>query len=171
MCAAALVALEGWEEKLFEDNENAWMMMDLMAYFPHLSVEHGNCETNILRFTIDKEGFKNAGVKDYREFVQKLEDVYNIKCLAGFNNDYIRFVTHRHVDKAACEHVVYAVKDMVTPFISTDDGEDIELINTSDEERYMAEQKAKKEEEDGSDEPEPEPELKKRKPRKSPKKD
>lgn len=110
------------------------MMMDLMACYPHLSVEHGNCETNILKFYIDKEGLENAGVKDYKGFVAKLEKVYNIKALAGFNNDYIRFVTHRHLDEAACRHVVYAVKDMVTPFISTDDDSDIQLIHTSDEE-------------------------------------
>ena len=49
---------------------------------------------------------------DYRGFSTKMKENEDILCNAGFNNDYIRFVTHRDVSREACEKAIRAVKNL-----------------------------------------------------------
>ena len=49
---------------------------------------------------------------DYRGFSTKMKEDQEILCNAGFNNDYIRFVSHRDVSREQCEKAVRAVKNL-----------------------------------------------------------
>ena len=99
IAACGLVALEDWHEKLTIDHSNASFLAHELAEIPGIIIDPKTVETNILYFTFENELKKKIGL-DYRGFMFKMKEEHNILCNAGFNNDYIRFVTHRDVSRA-----------------------------------------------------------------------
>ena len=43
----------------------------------------------------------------------KLKEEYNVLCNPGFANDNVRFVTHRDVSRAQCEHALASIKTIL----------------------------------------------------------
>ena len=111
--ACGLVSLMDWEEKIRTDNLNASFMAHEIAEMPGVNMVPSDCETNICRVRFTSELLKRLKL-DYRKISQRLKEEEHIMCNAGVANDYIRFVTHRDVNRADCEKVVKAVKRLVT---------------------------------------------------------
>ena len=109
--ACGLIALKNWQERISKDNENAAFMAAELADIPGVRIDPSIVETNILRFTFEPETQARMGL-DYRDFSLKLKEEHDVLCNAGFNNEYIRFVTHRDVSREMCERAIKAVRTM-----------------------------------------------------------
>ncbi|HJM75748.1 MAG TPA: GntG family PLP-dependent aldolase [Dehalococcoidia bacterium] len=98
IAAAALYALEHNVERLAEDHANAKTLADGLAGLPHVTLDPGTVETNIVVFDLD-------GV-DGADFRQKLADE-GVLCSA-FSLARMRMVTHFDVDSDKIDEAVAA---------------------------------------------------------------
>jgi len=108
LAACALVSLDGWEEHLNRDNENASFMAYELAEIPGVQLDPNIVETNILRFSVDQENLERAGAKDHNQFSSILKN-HGILC-RDFGNTCIRMITHRDISRQDCETAVNAFK-------------------------------------------------------------
>jgi threonine aldolase len=93
LAAAGLIALEEGPKRLHEDHANARLIAERLAEAP-VEIDIAGTRTNIALITLPNQG-------DAEEFVAKLKRRGVLASTTGRNS--VRFVTHRDVDRAACE--------------------------------------------------------------------
>jgi len=103
--AAALVALEGWEERVADDNRRARTLAERLAAVPGLVLDPETVETNIVLVDVTGTGLVPA------ELVPLLADAG----VGVFERDTarIRLVTHRGIGDAKVEEAACIVTDVV----------------------------------------------------------
>jgi threonine aldolase len=94
LAAAGLIALEEMPKRLHEDHANARFVAEQLAGLPQIGLDLTTVQTNIVIFTLNAEGKAN-------ELVARLKQRGVLCGTVGRNS--VRFVTHRDVDRAACE--------------------------------------------------------------------
>jgi threonine aldolase len=94
LAAAGLIALEEGPALLAEDHRNARVLADAVAAEEKLEIDLGAVQTNIVIFTL-----KNAGNAAALTAALKAKGVLS----SAIGPNTVRFVTHRDVDRAACE--------------------------------------------------------------------
>jgi threonine aldolase len=103
LAAASLIALEEMPARLHEDHENARWMAEQIAAMDGCRIDLETVQTNIVIFRPERgtaagviAGLKSGGV------------------LCGTAGpEEVRFVTHRDVDRAACERAVKALQQVL----------------------------------------------------------
>ncbi|TCK73635.1 L-threonine aldolase [Acidipila rosea] len=94
LAAAGLIALEEMPARLGEDHANARLLAEAIAFAPGVEIDLEAVQTNIVIFKLAKGG-------DAAALVTRLK---HRGILAGSVGPHaVRFVTHRDVDRAACE--------------------------------------------------------------------
>lgn len=94
LAAAGLIALEEMPKRLSEDHANAKLLAQRLAAIPQVELDPTTIQTNIVIFKV-------RGVADISPLLAALK---RRGVLAGAAaSDQIRFVTHKDVDRAACE--------------------------------------------------------------------
>jgi threonine aldolase len=94
LAAAGLIALEEMPKRLHEDHANARFLAEHLAALPQVKLDLATVQSNIVIFTLKAE--EKAG-----ELVGRLK---HRGVLTGIvNRNAVRIVTHRDVDRAACE--------------------------------------------------------------------
>ncbi|MGB9030597.1 MAG: low specificity L-threonine aldolase [Acidobacteriaceae bacterium] len=93
LAAAGLIALEEGPSRLHEDHANARLIAEMLAEAP-VEIDLDATRTNIALITLPSQG-------DAEAFVAKLKRRGVLASSTG--RDSVRFVTHRDVDRAACE--------------------------------------------------------------------
>jgi threonine aldolase len=94
LAAAGLIALEEGPALLAEDHRNARVLADAVAAEPKLAIDLEAVQTNIVIFTV-----KNGGDAPALTAALKAKGVLS----SAIGPHAVRFVTHRDVDRAACE--------------------------------------------------------------------
>jgi threonine aldolase len=112
--ACALVALEDWEEKLSEDNANARFLASELDKHPLITCP-SIVQTNMFSFSLDKKITKKGGY-DHISFCGLLKEKYNILVFPSFQNDAIRVVTHRDVNRDDMVHTAKAIFEEIKEF-------------------------------------------------------
>jgi threonine aldolase len=103
LAAAGLIALEEMPARLHEDHANARWMAEQIAGMGGCLIDLETVQTNIVIFR--PEGRTAA------EIVAGLKARGVLCGTAGA--DEVRFVTHRDVDRAACESAVFALREVL----------------------------------------------------------
>ena len=107
MAAACLISLEDWQEQLANDHENARFLIEEIANIKELSVDKSALKTNIFYFSF-AEDYKKY--KKCSEFTKILQEKHQILLGASFEDDCMRIVTHRDVQRDKCEALIKALK-------------------------------------------------------------
>ena len=94
LAAAGLIALEEGPGLLAEDHRNALVLADAVAAEPKLEIDRAGVQTNIVIFSL-KQGKSAATLTAGL----KAKGVLS----SAIGPHAVRFVTHRDVDRAACE--------------------------------------------------------------------
>jgi threonine aldolase len=102
LAAAGLIALEAMPARLHEDHANARWMAEQIAKVGGCQIDLQTVQTNIVIFR--PEGRRAA------EIVAGLK-AKGVLCGTAAA-DEVRFVTHRDVDRAACERAVAALREL-----------------------------------------------------------
>lgn len=105
--------MEDWREKLTEDNANCkWMAEQMNNVVEGTSVDMKTVHTNMFNFALDPEicgiGMERDGGRkylDHNEMCKILKEEYDVLCMASFQNDMIRVVTHRDANRQDLEYV------------------------------------------------------------------
>jgi threonine aldolase len=105
LAAAGLIALEEGPRRLHEDHANARLIAESLARVPAVEIDLDAVETNIVIFRLRKPG----GAED---LIAKLKGRGILASNAGRHG--IRFVTHRDVDRQACEEAARAAVEILT---------------------------------------------------------
>jgi threonine aldolase len=103
LAAAGLIALEEMPARLHEDHANARWMAEQIAGMGGCLIDLETVQTNIVIF--------RPGAKTAAEIVAGLKARGVLCGTAGA--DEVRFVTHRDVDRAACESAVFALREVL----------------------------------------------------------
>jgi threonine aldolase len=103
LAAAGLIALEEMPARLHEDHANARWMAEQIAGMGGCLIDLETVQTNIVIFR--PEG------KTAAQIVAGLKTRGVLCGTAGA--DEVRFVTHRDVDRAACESAVFALREVL----------------------------------------------------------
>ncbi|HEX3985151.1 MAG TPA: GntG family PLP-dependent aldolase [Acidobacteriaceae bacterium] len=105
LAAAGLIALEEGPGRLHEDHANARRIAEAIAATGLVEIDLDAVRTNIVIFTLPNQGSAAAMVEEL-----KARGV-----LAGtMGRHAVRFVTHRDVDRAACEEVARVAVEALT---------------------------------------------------------
>ena len=94
IAAAGLIALEEMPKRLHEDHANARLLAKGVAQLPKIDIDLATVQTNIVIFSV-------AGIHDVAPLLAELKKRGVLAGSAAANQ--IRFVTHKDVDRAACE--------------------------------------------------------------------
>jgi threonine aldolase len=97
IAAAGLIALEEMPSRLREDHANARLLAEGVAALPGVDIDLATVQTNIVIFSV-------GGVSDVSPLLAQLKKRGVLAGSAAVNQ--IRYVTHRDVDKAACEEAL-----------------------------------------------------------------
>jgi threonine aldolase len=100
MAAAGLIALEGMPARLHEDHENARWMAEQIGAMDGRQIDLETVQTNIVIFRPEGRA---------AEIIARLKSRGVLCGTAG--PEEVRFVTHRDVDRAACERAVKALQE------------------------------------------------------------
>jgi threonine aldolase len=100
LAAAGLIALEEMPARLREDHANARWMAEQIAAIPGCVLDLETVQTNIVIF--------RSTDRTAAETIAELKAQGVLCGTAG--PDEVRFVTHRDVDRAACERAVSALR-------------------------------------------------------------
>jgi threonine aldolase len=103
LAAAGLIALEEMPARLNEDHANARWMAEQIAGIDDCQIDLETVQTNIVIF-------RPAG-KAAAEVIAGLKSKGILCGTAG--PEEVRFVTHRDVDRAACERAVKALREVI----------------------------------------------------------
>jgi threonine aldolase len=94
LAAAGLIALEEMPKRLSEDHANARFLAEAVAELRQVEIDLSTVQTNIVIFT----------VRGYADPTPILDKLKKRGVVAGTAADHqIRFVTHKDVDRTACE--------------------------------------------------------------------
>jgi threonine aldolase len=102
LAAAGLIALEEGPKRLHEDHANARLLAEKIAETP-AEIELNSVQTNILIFKVP-DGKADAFVAKLKQRGVLASTVYRHS---------VRFVTHRDVDRAACEEAARVAVDIL----------------------------------------------------------
>jgi threonine aldolase len=94
LAAAGLIAIEEMPKRLHEDHANARLLAERIADLPPVELDLAAVETNIVIFKLKGNG-------DAPALAAKLKQRGVVASAVGPHA--VRFVTHRGVDRAACE--------------------------------------------------------------------
>jgi len=94
LAAAGLIALEEMPKRLHEDHANARLLAESLAKLQQVQIDLETVQTNIVIFNLSGEGKAEA-------LVAKLKQRGVLASKVG--PEAIRFVTHKDVDRTACE--------------------------------------------------------------------
>jgi threonine aldolase len=97
IAAAGLIALEEMPKRLHEDHANARLLAKGVAQLPKIDIDLATVQTNIVIFSV-------AGIHDVAPLLAELKKRGVLAGSAAANQ--IRFVTHKDVDRAACEEAL-----------------------------------------------------------------
>jgi threonine aldolase len=97
IAAAGLIAIEEMPQRLHEDHANARLLAEGVAALPKVEIDLGTVQTNIVIFSV-------SGISDVAPVLGKLKQRGVLAGAAAAHQ--IRFVTHRDVDKAACDEAL-----------------------------------------------------------------
>ena len=103
LAAAGLIALEEGPKRLHEDHANARLIAERLAESPQVEIDLEAVRTNIVIFRL-KDGKGDA-------FLAKLKERGILASSVGRHG--IRFVTHRDVDRSACEVAARAAVEIL----------------------------------------------------------
>ncbi|MBV8630965.1 MAG: aminotransferase class I/II-fold pyridoxal phosphate-dependent enzyme [Silvibacterium sp.] len=104
LAAAGLIALEQMPKRLAEDHANARLLAETLAELPQVEIDLSTVQTNIVIFT----------VRGYPDPTPILDRLKQRGVLAGTAADHqIRFVTHKDVDRAACEEAAKIASEVI----------------------------------------------------------
>jgi threonine aldolase len=99
LAAAGLIALEEGPQRLHEDHANARLLAESLAGLPQVEIDLDAVRTNIVIFTLRGRG-------DAAGLVMRLKHRGVLAGTVGRHS--VRFVTHRDVDRTACEEAARA---------------------------------------------------------------
>lgn len=102
IAAAGLVGMRTMMPQIAEDNRRARVLGDLLSRIPEIDLPFGEVDTNIVICEL------RGGTMSVSELIETLAG-FGVKALPA-SPTTIRFVTHRHIDDAACEYVAGAVR-------------------------------------------------------------
>ena len=97
IAAAGLIALEEMPKRLHEDHAHARLLANGVAALPKVDIDLATVQTNIVIFSV-------GGVSDVSPVLGQLKKRGVLAGAAAAHQ--IRFVTHKDVDKAACEEAL-----------------------------------------------------------------
>ncbi|HEX3472861.1 MAG TPA: GntG family PLP-dependent aldolase [Silvibacterium sp.] len=104
LAAAGLIALEEMPKRLPEDHANARYLAENLAELDQVEIDLSTVQTNIVIFT----------VRGYVDPTPMLDQLRKRGVIAGTAADYqIRFVTHKDVDRAACEEAARITAEII----------------------------------------------------------
>jgi threonine aldolase len=104
LAAAGLVALNEMTGRLEEDHRNAKLLAAVLSELPEVVLDPALVETNIVLFSLRKEGEAEA-------LVRALERRGVLASTVGENS--VRLVTHHDVDRAACERAGAILREVI----------------------------------------------------------
>lgn len=109
LAAPGLIALTQMSERLAEDHENARLLAEKLDQVPGLSVDVNEVETNIVLCDISGTGVGNDVF---------LDGLHKEGVLAGpFDEQVIRFVTHREIDRSMIIEAVERIHRFINEII------------------------------------------------------
>ena len=97
IAAAGLIALEEMPKRLHEDHANARLLAEGVSALPGVDIDLATVQTNIVIFSL-------GGICDVAPLLAKMKKRGVLAGTAAANQ--IRFVTHKDVDKEACEEAL-----------------------------------------------------------------
>ena len=97
IAAAGLIALEEMPKRLHEDHANARLLAEGVAALPKVDIDLATVQTNIVIFSV-------GGVFNVAPLLAELKSRGVLAGSAAAHQ--IRFVTHKDVDKTACEEAL-----------------------------------------------------------------
>ncbi len=103
LAAAGLVALRSGVQRLADDHRRARWLAEGLAAIPGLSLDFETVQSNIVRFDVGGLGHTTAS------FAAALAGS-GVKVSGGMGASAVRMVTHRHVDDAAVEEALAAIR-------------------------------------------------------------
>jgi threonine aldolase len=104
LAAAGLIALEEMPKRLGEDHANARLLAERMAELKQVEIDRASVQTNIVIF-------KLRGVTDVAPVLTAMKQRGVIAGAAAA--DQIRFVTHKDVDRSACERAARVAAEAI----------------------------------------------------------
>ena len=110
LAAAGLIALHKMSQRLHEDHDNACALAEGLATIPHVEIAPGQVKSNMIFFSI-----ADTAPITPDELVQRLKADYGI-IIGGYSNarDKIRFVTHYWITREKVDHVLHALRVLLT---------------------------------------------------------
>lgn len=105
LAAAGLIALEEMPKRLGEDHANAKLLAERMAELKQVEIDLATVQTNIVIFSL-------RGVTDVAPILAAMKRQGVLAGTAA--SDQIRFVTHRDVDRTACEQAAKVAAEVIT---------------------------------------------------------
>lgn len=105
LAAAGLIALEEMPKRLHADHANARLLAERLAELPQVEIDLASVQTNIVIFRL-------RGVADVAPVLAALRERGVLAGGAGAGR--IRFVTHKDVDRAACERAAQITAEVVS---------------------------------------------------------
>jgi threonine aldolase len=106
LAAAGLIALRDGIDRLAEDHRRASRLAEGLARVAGLQIEVDTVQTNILRFDVGGLGFETTAA-----FANALK-ARGVKVSGGAPPTGVRMVVHRHIDEAAIDEAVSAIRDV-----------------------------------------------------------
>ncbi len=104
LAAAGLIALEEMPARLHEDHANARFLANHLAALPEVDLDPARVHTNIVIFRLNGK----------RSAVELVAALKQRGILAGaVEPQAVRFVTHRDVDRSACEHAARTAAEVL----------------------------------------------------------
>ncbi len=104
LAAAGLIALEEMPARLPEDHANARYLAQALSTLPGIEIDLESVQTNIVIFTLAKQG-------DAAALAAALK-TNGVLC-GTVGEHSVRFVTHRDVDRTACEAAIETLKSVL----------------------------------------------------------
>lgn len=105
LAAAGLIALDEAPHRLHEDHANARRIAEALAATGLVDIDLDAVRTNIVIFTLPNQG-------DAAAFVDKMKARGVLSSVTARHS--VRFVTHRDVDRTACEEVARVAVEILT---------------------------------------------------------
>ena len=105
LAAAGLIALEEMPKRLGEDHANAKLLAERVAELKQVEIDRETVQTNIVIFKV-------RGVTDVAPLLAALKQRGVLAGSAA--TDEIRFVTHKDVDRTACEQAARIAAEVIT---------------------------------------------------------
>ena len=110
IAAAGIVALERMVDRLAEDHDNARRLAEAVAQTPRLSIDLSSVQTNIVIFSVDHPGGRDAAVKATEALVRGCA-ARKVK-IHAMGPTSIRCVTHKDVDADDIDRTIAAIREL-----------------------------------------------------------